>query len=679
MLTEWLLGSSPVAVMVYDRQLRSIWQNAAMARLLGLSEHDRQGKRLVDVLDGPDVTAWEQQMRQVLLTGESALAAEIHGRAVTHPEHDRVFAVSASALKGHDGQVRGVCTVAADITEEYQARQRLALLNEASTRIGSTLDVIRTAQELADVAVPLIGDWVNVDLLDTLLEGEEPGPFAEGVALRRVANQSVIPGAPEALRQVGEVDFYPAHSPPVRCMATSRAILHRVTDPAVQDWLAKDPVRADSFRENDFKSIMGVPVCARGTVLGVAIFLRRSARRFTDGDRLLAEDLVARAAVCLDNARRFSRERTAALGLQQSLLPRGIPQQPAVEAAYRYLPAGGRTGVGGDWFDVIPLSGARVALVVGDVVGHGLEAAAAMGRLRTAVRTLADVDVPPDELLTRLDDLVLRIADEDGGPGTTTADLGATCAYAVYDPVSRTCTCARAGHPPPFVVDADGTAKQVKVPVGPPLGLGSLPFESVEVPLDDGSLIALYTDGLLDAHKRDLDLGLDRLRTALARPCPSLEDLCDSVVADMVPTGHSDDIALVIARTRPLDTAHVAAMEVPADPAAVADTRSWALDRLAAWGLDDHSFVTELVVSELVTNAIRYGQPPIQLRLLNVGNLICEVSDASSTAPHMRRARLSDEGGRGLLLVAQLTHRWGTRHSRQGKTIWCEQPIRASS
>ncbi|WP_030039777.1 ATP-binding SpoIIE family protein phosphatase, partial [Streptomyces resistomycificus] len=351
------------------------------------------------------------------------------------------------------------------------------------------------------------------------------------------------------------------------------------------------------------------------------------------------------------------------------------------EAAWRYLPTGALTGVGGDWFDVIPLSGARVALVVGDVVGHGIQAAAAMGRLRTAVRTLADVDLPPDELLTHLDDLVIRLAadtDDDATPdqaAETAGGLGATCLYTVYDPVSRVCTLARAGHPGPALISPEGTVDFLDVPAGPPLGLGGLPFENVEITLPEGSVIALYTDGLITMRDQDADQSLARLRQVLARPTARLDDLCDAVLATLPLEHRTDDIALLLARTRALDARQVATWDLPADPAIVAQARKLVRTQLSTWNLTEACFVTELVVSELVTNAIRYAEPPIQLRLIHDRHLICEVSDASSTAPHLRRARIYDEGGRGLLLVAQLTRGWGTRHTRSGKTIWAEQDL----
>jgi len=318
-----------------------------------------------------------------------------------------------------------------------------------------------------------------------------------------------------------------------------------------------------------------------------------------------------------------------------------------------------------------------------------------MGRLRTAVRTLADVDLPPDELLTRLDDLVVHLSaeaeseaeanGERGGTGTPAGpgapdlggDIGATCLYAVYDPVSRLCSLARAGHFVPALTCPDGTVTFLDVPASPPLGLGGLPFEATEVELPEGSVLTLYTDGLVEARGRDIEDNLAALRDALAEPNPSLDAACDTVLRALLPSPDrpDDDVALLMARTHALDAAHVATWDVPFDPSAVATLRDNARRRLVAWDLDEAVPITELVVSELVTNAIRYGSPPAQLRLIRNHDLICEVFDSDNTAPHLRRARTFDEGGRGLLLVAQLTHRWGTRQTSGGKTIWAEQPL----
>ncbi|WP_418909872.1 SpoIIE family protein phosphatase [Kitasatospora phosalacinea] len=362
-----------------------------------------------------------------------------------------------------------------------------------------------------------------------------------------------------------------------------------------------------------------------------------------------------------------------AVTLQRSLLPRDLPEHEAVEAAHRYLPA--HAGVGGDWYDVIPLSGARVALVVGDVVGHGLHAAATMGRLRTAVRNFAMLDLPPDELLTHLDEVVAQIDEEETAGGREGAIIGATCLYAIYDPVTRRCQLARAGHLPLVLVRPDGTVDIPDTPTGPPLGLRGLPFTTVELDIPEGSRLVLYTDGLVESRTEDIDVGLDRLRAALAHPGRTPEQTCRNVLDAMLPTDSADDVALLVARTRAVPADRTAEWSVPTDPSAVAAVRAAATAQLRRWGLEELETGTELILSELVTNAIRYGAAPVAVRLLYGRTLICQVADASSTSPRVRLAAATDEGGRGLFLVGQIAQRWGTRYTEDGKVIWAEQKL----
>jgi PAS domain S-box-containing protein len=668
-------------VMVYDSALRAVQASAGATHELGMSEEEMRGRHVSDLLPSLFCRTVEDGMRRVFTTGESE---QLRVRGRVRPEaHERFWSLTVSPLRTPAGHVRLVEVSALDVTEQHLARERLALLNDIGAQLGSTLDVMRTAQQMADAVAGRLADFVTVDLLDSLFRGVEPRPSATGaVALRRAAQQSVLPGVPEAVIRPGDVDYYPKSTPPVRCLATGRPALYSVEDEEIRNWQRADPRRAKVVRRFGVHSIMVIPLGARGIVLGVAVLVRhRCEEPFAEDDLLLAEEIAARTAVAVDNARRYTLERTTALALQRSLLPRRLAAQEAVEVAHRYLPARTRAGLGGDWFDVIPLSGARVALVVGDVVGHGLRASATMGRLRTTVRTLADVGLPPDELLTHLDDLVTHLAAEeesaaqhgpDPEPGLLVAtDLIATCLYVVYDPVSRRCAAATAGHPPPVVTSA-GTAEFVDIPPGPPLGVGGLPFETLEWELPPGSLLALYTDGLVQGAGHDLGGGLALLRRRLQRPARTLEAVCDDLIRALLPPQPPDDVALLVARTRALDPGDVATWELPSDPVSVAGARAQVLERLAAWRLQDVAFTTELVVSELVTNAIRYGRPPVRLRLIRGATLICEVSDGSSTAPHLRRARTFDEGGRGLLLVAQLARRWGTRHHTDGKTIWAE-------
>ncbi|MGW5122661.1 SpoIIE family protein phosphatase [Streptomyces sp. NPDC004069] len=677
----------PCAAAVFDADLRVVRANAEMQRATALPEDRMRGLRLPEVLSHAAGEETEQVMREVLETGVRR-RVESHLR-VPGETREHAWSVSLAPLRDWTGRMRGVCLAAHDMTEHDHARERLLLINEAGGRIGSTLDITRTAQELVDTAVPWFADYAAVDLLTFIDHGDEPppGPLTGSVTLRRTA-AGYSGGAWTGSLQPGDLADYPASSPAALPLATGLTGMYETTDSAIDGWAVHDPARAARIRLSGTHSVLVVPLRARGVTLGVARFARsHRPEPFEQDDILLAEEITSRAAVCVDNARRYTRERVTAETLQRTLLPLRLPDQTALEVASRYLPATSRVGVGGDWFDVIPLSGARVALVVGDVVGHGVQAAATMGRLRTAIRALADIDLPPDELLTHLDDLVIRTSAEIEGAGGTdaTADaaaeaaggLGATCLYAVYDPVSLRCSLARAGHPPPAIVGPDGTADLLDLPAGLPLGLGGLPFEAAEIALPEGSLLALYTKGLIEARDRDVDEGLTRLRQALSRPAPSLDAVCDAVLTatrpeETLPDRTGADIALLVARTRAIGESDVATWSLPFDPEVVAQARSQTTEQLAAWGLDQATFTSELVVSELVTNAIRYGRPPVELRLIHDRDLICEVSDAGSSSPHLRRARVYDEGGRGLMLVAQLSQQWGTRHTPQGKTIWAD-------
>nr|WP_329222843.1 SpoIIE family protein phosphatase [Streptomyces sp. NBC_01485] len=677
MLKQWALDQLPLPIALFDRQGRASAVNAAMAHSLGEPQRDLVGRTVAETLPGylvaalDDIGEVEEQVTRagVPVTREVRLRAP--GEAL-----ERAWLTSLCPVKDEVGRTWGMSMAIMDMTEQYRARQRLSILNEAGLRIGTTLDLTRTADELAEVGMDHFADFVIVDLLDSVLRGEETETRLPGAPLvfSRAAQRSVLPGCPESVVPIGGIHTYHADSPPGRALSAGRAISHRVDNAAIRDWAEGRPERAHSIRKHGIHSLMLVPLRARGVTLGLAVFCRhRTPDYFDDSDLLLAEELAARAAVCVDNARRYARERATALVLQGTLLPHRMPGQAAVEVASRYLPADAGTGVGGDWFDVIPLSGQRVALVVGDVVGHGIEAAATMGRLCTAVRTLADVDLAPDELLTRLDDLVLRLdrAEAEGSHG----EVGATCLYAVYDPSSCRCTMARAGHPLPALATPDGKVEFLDLPAGPPLGLGGLPFEVAEFELPEGSVLALYTDGLIEAAGRDMDEGCDLLHDVLAGPGRDLEKTCDRALRTLMPDGRTDDAALLLARTHALDAEHVASWYLPAESSVVVQARALASDQLAAWHLGGDAFTTELVVSELVTNAIRYGSPPIRLRLIRDTTLICEVSDASIAAPHLRRARVFDEGGRGLLIVAQLSERWGSRHTRTGKTIWAQLPL----
>jgi GAF domain-containing protein len=652
-------------VLITGADGRLLLANDEATRLLGLPA-DVRG-RSVRELGLPEpvmslLSSPEEVTDEVLRAGDRLLAAN---KRLTYPQGDRGGSVVTLRDTTELAEISGRAEV---------ARERLKLLYEAGVRIGTTLDVRRTAQELADVAAPQFADLVTVDLLDAVLRGWEP--TAEGWRhLRRAAiggEQRMMPVYP-----LDEVIAFSPRTPQMRTLQEGRGMLETDLRRA-HGWREQDPERARKALEGGLRSLVAVPLRARNVPLGVANFYRTAdSPAFEPGDLTFAEELAVRAAVAIDNARRFTREHAMAVALQRSLLPRGQPEQDALEVAWRYLPS--EAGVGGDWFDVIPLPGARVALVMGDVVGHGLHAAATMGRLRTAVHNFSTLDLPVDEVLGNLDDLVVGMDNEksrgdavDGHEGE--AVTGATCLYAVYDPVAGTCTMARAGHPEPVVVRPDGTVTSFGVPVSAPLGLGGYPFESAEVALPEGSQLVLYTDGLVENRAHDFDVGMERLRRALGgsgKRTP--EEMCQTVIDALKPSRPSDDIALLTARTRMFPPSRVAEWDVPPDPALVPSVRARCRETLREWGLEETGFATELIVSELVTNAIRYGSPPIGVRLLHGRCLTCEVSDGSGTSPRLRRAATTDEGGRGLYLVAQFAQRWGTRYTTRGKVIWTEQ------
>jgi serine phosphatase RsbU (regulator of sigma subunit)/anti-sigma regulatory factor (Ser/Thr protein kinase) len=602
-------------------------------------------------------------------------AAPTAGRAPSDAEPDPVLAAGGGRRAADEHSeaafpARGLVMLGEPQVGAYAlaARRRLELLSEASTRIGTTLDVRRTAEELAETAVPGLADFVTIDLPDAVLRGEESAdPLAD---LRRTVVHGIHEGLP--FTPPGQrIDFGPT-TPQLRCLSSGEAVLEPDLK-AAAGWLAQDPEHTERLLAH-VHSLIAVPLVARGVVLGVAGFYRAGGS-FGDDDRSLAQELASRAALSIDNARRYTHERTMVLALQRRLLPHGLPDQDAVEVAHRYLPA--ESDVGGDWYDVIPLSGARVGLLVGDVVGHGMLSAATMGRLRTAARSFAELDFPPEEVLTHLDNLVGRL-DRDDPDGKGAGVIGATCLYAVYDPTVQRCLMARAGHPPPALVHPDGTVTYPDLPAGPPLGLGGLPFDAVEVDLPAGSQLVLYTDGLIEDRHRDVDLVLEQLREALAHPERAPEETCQAVLDTVAPAHPHDDIALLVARVHALDPGRIATWELPADPALVGEVRASAMRWLSDRGLDETAFAAELILSELITNAIRHGAEPIRVRLLYRRTLICEVSDASNTAPHLRRAASTDEGGRGLFLVAQLSQSWGTRYLPEGKVIWAECGLEAA-
>ncbi|MFI9785711.1 SpoIIE family protein phosphatase [Kitasatospora sp. NPDC051984] len=646
-------------VVIVDGEGRVVLANDEARRLLDLPP-DCEG-RLVPELGLESPTA-------DLLAGGTTVSDEVVAAG------ERLLAVNIRPTGQVDGPPGSVATLR-DTTElrslsgrAEQARGRLRLVHDASTAIGTTLDVTRTAEELTEAVVPRFADFVTVDLAPGVVSGEEPTE-RDCREVVRVAIGGIRDDAP--FFPIGRTIAFGWATPQGRSLGTGRARLApRLADDAA--WQEVDPPAARALLDHGVHSMIAAPLLARGIMLGVAEFWRADTTApFEEDDRSVAEDLTAHAALCIDNARRYTREHTLAATLQRRLLPGELLPQAALEVAHRYLPA--QEGAGGDWYDVIPLPGTRAALVVGDVVGHGIHAAATMGRLRTAVHNFSALDIPPDELLGHLDELVQRIDRETADAEDTIT--GATCLYAIYDPTAGHCTLATAGHPPPVVVHPDGSAYYPDIPQGHPLGLTALPYETARIDLPPGSLLVLYTDGLIESREQDIDSGLQLLRETAAHPHRTPEETCTAILRRLPPTHRNDDVTLLVARTRTLSPGSIAEWDVPQDPAAVAHVRAAVNEQLDAWGIEEEAFATELILSELVTNAVRYGAPPIHVRLIRDAALVCEVSDGTSTAPHLRYAATTDEGGRGLFLVAQLADRWGTRYTETGKIIWSEQAL----
>ncbi|MEU4580347.1 SpoIIE family protein phosphatase [Nonomuraea sp. ATR24] len=666
------MGTTSVWIEMLGRDLRVVDTGRFAEGRSGLALPEGSGLR--DLMAAPAAKEAERRLREVLATGEPVVDWWQVIRPREPGGEERWVSMSAFRMEDH-GEPSGVLVVFAEVGSEDPGR-RLELLYRSAASIGASLDVVGTAEDLAGVLVPGLADLAAVDLSMAVLNGEEPSPLQPGVALR--FHRCAVSGPwPEGTAQAGW-ELPPI--PELREMQEfwlGQSLLSLTAEEAMR-LLGDRPELVRLLVPENARAMLCAPLRARGMLLG-AVTLWRAAGSdpFDDEDTRLLAEIGSRAALGLDNARRYAQEHRAAVTLQRSLLPQVPASLTAAETAGAYVPAGGASGVGGDWFDVIPQSSLRVAFVVGDVVGHGLRATAAMARLRTAIQALADLDLSPDELLAHMDDLVVRLAEESDLERVDVME--ATCLYAVFDPVTRRCVMASAGHPPPVVVPPGGPAAFVEMMPGPPLGVGGMPFEPVEVTLPDGAVLALYTNGLVDADDHDLDGGMDSLRRrldGLCRPDGSLREISDRLMTELSPESRADDVTLLLARTHGVPEGDMASWEFRADPSIVAQARMVANEQLSLWGLDALAFTTELIVSELVTNAIMHAGEPVGLRLIRDRRvLVCEVSDPSSTQPRLRRAREVDEGGRGLFLVAQLAARWGSRYTPEGKTIWTEQPI----
>ncbi|MEU9803678.1 SpoIIE family protein phosphatase [Streptomyces sp. NPDC051000] len=674
-----LFTQSPVGLHVLDTQLRLVRVNTATRTMHDIPVEEVLGRPFTDVFAGltspGEVT---EMIRGVLATGVPVRERLVRSRLDSDQGQERARSVSVFRLSDAKGTVLGVAVAAVDVTESQVARARLRVLDGVRECVGQTLDVIATCQELAQAVVPSFADIAVVEVVEAVVRGEEPptGPLAQDVPLRRAAFRARDGHREAQAHPVGDVRSLRNPTPYSQTLIDLRPRIVALGDDS--PWLGTDPKRAGAIRSAGAHSLLVAPLALRGRVLGlVSLYRTGESEPFDQGDLGLVREVSAHTALCVDNARRFTREHTIAATVQRHLLPRHPAGQSTVETAHLHVSGGG----GGGWFDAIALSGARTALVVGNVAGHGINTATTMGQLRTVIHSLAALDLEPDELLARLNDTAGFLAAERAarpfGDPVDKQPLSATCLYAVYDPFARTCTFACAGQPtPPVIVRPDGGTETADLTIGPSLGGEGWPFATTTVEVAEGSTLALYTPLLLTSAQADTGDAPGLLREVLAHPDRSLQDLCDDALYALGAGERDGDAVLLLARTRTFPAHATATWDLADDLTEAGTARRHTLRTLEEWGVDDDTAAaTELIVSELVTNALRHGTPPLRLRLIKDRTLICEVHDTSPTSPHLRHARAVDEGGRGLFIAAQLAQRWGTRHTPGGKTVWTEQDL----
>lgn len=679
-ILDALFTQSPVGLHVLDTELRVVRVNTATRAMRGVAVEGLLGRHFAEAYAGlaaPDEV--EAMLRGVLESGVPVRERLLPMRLVAEQGRERIRSVSVFRLQDPQGTVLGLAVTVVDVTEPEQARARLRVLSAVRERVGRTLDVIATCQELVEALVPGFADVAAVDVVDSLVRGEEAptGPLAQDIALRRAAFRA-RDGLQVQAYPVGDVRGLNFLTPYAQAMSDFRPRLVPLSPDS--SWL--DASRARAVRAAGAHTLIVAPLALRGTALGVlSLFRTGGSDPYDEDDVGLALDVASHTALCIDNARRFTREYTIAATVQRHQLPRHPASHSTMETAHLYV--SGASG-GGGWFDTIPLSGARTALVVGEVTGRGIQAATTMGQLRTVIRSLAALDLQPDELLARLNDTAAFLAEERAALPPSDPlhrqPVSASCVYTVYDPATRTCTFAQAGHTPPVIVRPDSSTEAPDSTPGPLLGSAEgPPFAATTTDLPDSSILALYTSAILPTPPAESDGVPTLLRDVLAQPGRPLKDLRDDILRTLRDKERPGDAVLLLARTRPFPAHSLATWLLDHDPTAAATARGHTRRTLADWNVDeDTAYAAELIVSELVTNAIRYGAPPMQLRLIKDRTLTCEVHDDSATSPRLRHARTVDEGGRGLFIVAQLAQRWGTRYTAEGKTVWSEQALNHS-
>ncbi|MGP9017469.1 SpoIIE family protein phosphatase [Streptomyces sp. BR1] len=637
---------------------------------------DELAGRLPEILPSMSVGESSRIVSQVLELGYPILEFSQHDRVPVTPDWGVPRRAERRAAR-YDDHARAVeppvpaPEFAQDL--EYAAvRERLEFLNEGSGRIGSSLDLARTIHEVSAAVVPRFTDVAGTYLREQVIAGEgfPDGPPDETTLWHRVAVEHVDePGRWDDVVPVGESMPFPAHTPFFQCMTSGEPVLV----PRISEQMGT--AIASQFEKRDIRplingrSMLVVPLKARNVVLGFMILLRHAERAmFNDMDRVTGAELAARAGLVLDNARMYTYQESVAETLQDSMLPQVTPQMTGCDTATRYLPGTLLGRVGGDWFDSVKLPGSRIALVVGDVMGHGLNSAAMMGQLRTAVQTMAALDLPPAQLLRNLDDLAQRLGEH----------YLATCLYVVYDPIKGELLMANAGHVPPVLVRAaDGRSELIDLPTGAPIGVGGVPFETARVRVDPGDRLVMCTDGLVEVRGEDIGVGLATLCESAAHPAASMDDACDTIIRALnTRGGRKDDVALLMARLNGIAREDVAEWRLAIDAREVARARRLVAGQLGAWNLEEVAETVELLVSEVVTNAVRHAHShQVELRLVRAETLRCEVVDDDHTLPMLLHAGPLDESGRGLRVVSRLAREWGTSRTGEGKTVWFEVPL----
>ncbi|MEU6653707.1 SpoIIE family protein phosphatase [Streptomyces sp. NPDC046900] len=668
---ETLFHQSPTGLLILDADLRILRINLTRPVPHEAPSEQVTGRRLTDIYDLSAPGEVEAMLHGVLESGAPAQGQLVGVRPKGAPGPEYLFSVSASRLESPQGRILGVLAEMLDVTEREKVAARLRVFSSVREHVGQTLDVVATCEELVQAVVPGFADVAVVEVVDAVIRGEEPppSPLAREVPLRRTA--FAYSGGDEQLHAhpVGDVRALPFPTPYAQTLADLKPRLVALGPDT--PWLATVPQRGQAIRSSGAHSMITAPLTLRGTVLGLlSLYRTDDADAYDTDDVTFALVVAAHTALCIDNARRYTREHTIALTIQRHALPPRPATGTTVETAHMHVPS---EAGGGGGFDTFTLSGARTALVVGDVAGQGIDAATTLGQMRTATHSLAALDLEPDELLARLNDTAISLAQEYAAlpPGDPMPATG-SCVYAVYDPLAQTCTIALAGHPPPVIAHPDGKTEILDLPSGPPLGTAEgPPFAATTISVADGSILALYTAPLLHTSRSP-----DTLRQVLAHPDRPLQDLCDDVLYRLRNDTRHGDVVLLLARTHPFPADQVAAWHLDHHPKAVATARTHAQHQLTLWEVDEETaYTTEMIVSELVTNAVRYGTPPLRLQLIKDRTLTCEVHDSNPTAPRLRHAKTIDEGGRGLFIIAQLAQHWGVRYSADGKTVWSEQTL----